>query len=239
MLHRRSRFWINIVSLISIVIFVIVCSFTIVWANGLRYNTKTHLFEYTALISIDDHLKNVTITLNGETVGTEAPLTLRNLKAGYYKVDITRNGFYTYEKKFQLSTNGVNVIEGVNLIAMSPNITVLDPSQAPKYISSPEIDTGLDIADGELNDYGQLITRFTTIPSQIHRYNSGYLYQTGQEIRLFLPNGNLDVLIYKLQDAGQAHLTLKPSSWIIYCYEGSQIKQIELTKTSAVSAASQ
>jgi hypothetical protein len=220
-------------------LFFIICSITILWTSGLKYNSETHTFEYTSLISLEDHLKDVVVTVNGEKVGTETPLAVRDLKPGYYDVDICREGFYEYQRRFQLSTNDVGVIEGVVLIAKVPSVTIVDSAQAPKYVAIPDIDTGLTVTDGELYDYQRLITRFGTVPTQVHRYNSGYIYQTGKEVRLFLPNNNLDALVYTLQESKPAEMLLRPGSWIVYFYEGTQVRQVELTKTSVASVANQ
>ena len=221
------------VSAIAVVVFFFACGVTIIWANGLKFNFSTHSFETTALISIESSLSNVNVYLNGELVGNETPLQLRKLSAGYYTVKITSPGFYDFTKNFQLASNGVGVVDNLVLIAQNPKITTLDSSTAPSYVVYPTFDTGLSLSDGELFDGTKLITRFGQEPIQIHRFDTGYIYQVGKEIRLFLPTSNLDSLLYTAADTTPAKILVRPSNWIIYVYEGNSVKQIEIIKPSA------
>lgn len=233
MFHRRSRFWINVVSAAAVVVFVLLCGMTIIWANGLKFNLNTYTFETTALISIESSLDNVNVYSNGELVGTKTPLQLRKLSAGYYAIKITKTGYYDYVKNFQLASNGVGVIDNLVLIAKNPTVTALNQDTAPHYVVYPTFDTGLSVSNGELFDGNKFITRFSQEPIQIHRFNTGYVYQVGQEIRLFLPTSNLDSLLYATTETGAAKILTRSSSWTIFVYEGSDIKQIEVIKPSA------
>lgn len=233
MLHRRSRFWINVVSVAAVIVFVFLCGLTIIWANGLKFNFSTHKFETTALISIESNLDNVNVYLNGELVANRTPLQLRQLKAGYYTVKITKDGYYDFTKGFQLASNSVRAISNLVLIAQNPTITTLATGDAPSYISYPTFDAGLSLSNGELFDGNKLVTRFSQDPVQIHRFNKGYVYQTGQEIRLYMPANNLDSIVYTLSSSDSAKILVRPNSWTVYIYEDNTVKQIEIVKPTA------
>lgn len=198
---------------LAVVSFLILSSVAIVWANGLKFNPKTLNFDQTVLIAIEGALDNVTITLNGEVVGSQTPLRLRSLLPGRYNLIISRKGFQSWQQSFDLREGQVGLIKDPFLVAEHPVVSLSD--EKPLITDYSTFDRGLVASSGELSDHGQLVTRFSTEISQAHRFQSGYIYQQGGQLRLFIPAGDQDWLLYSSDTSELMRLQIIDSSWQI------------------------
>ena len=206
---------------------LILSSVAVVWASGLRYNSSTGLFEQTALIANDGASEDVDVWLDGTKVAYRIPYHARHLLPGQYTVELTKNGFQTWRQSFSLSKGQIGLIKDPTLVASQPLITI-DPL-ALTTSRLDRLDFSLQLSDGELTDNGKLVTRFSQNPLQIHRFNEFYLYQVGNELRLFLPLGTQDYLIYRSNSLDQLPLALYPSTWQVAVADGASVKVINLT----------
>ena len=213
--------------------FVIISSGAVVWANGLRFNSSTGSFEQTLLIAIDGSPQFADVLLNGNPVATRIPYRIRNLLPGNYVVEISKTGFQSWKQSFWLSRGQVGLINDLTLIATKPLMS-LAPSVL-KIAQLERLDFGLRLEGGELTDNGKLITRFSVVPIQAHRFNNYYLYQADNELRLFLTEGNQDYLIYGAQTTEKLPLALYPSTWQVALTDGLITKFINLTIPSPAS----
>lgn len=213
--------------------FLVISSAAVVWANGLRYNSSTGSFEKTVLIAIDSNRADVTVTLNGLKVADQIPYRARNLLSDTYVVELSKVGFQNWKQTFSLSEGQIGLIEEPVLIAKSPLITDSDAGLTPKI--TDQLDFGLSLTEGELCDGGTLITRFGRSPLQVHRFNTYYFYQDGSQLRLFLPAGTQDYLIYQSSQSLQLPIELFEDTWQIAVQDGLKVKLINLTIPTATS----
>lgn len=229
-----------IISLTGAVFFVLITLTTIVWATGLKFNTATGSFEQTAVIAINNSLNDVTISLDGKVVGNATPITLDGLKGGRYHLTITKVGFYPYEKYFQLSPGQAGVVKKVALIAQQPQTTDVPDAV---YLPGEPFDVGLTFENGQLVDFGSLVTRFATPIIQAHRLNTGYLYQQGNDLHLFFAENNQDFTIFKAGTSDLIKLNINAANWGITVFsnapqpwsvlDGTAPKQLLLTEPTA------
>lgn len=213
--------------ILAVTSFLIISSFAVVWANGLRFNPTTGSFEQTVLIAIDGPDQTADVLLNGEKVSSEIPYRIRNLLPDHYTVSLVKNGFQTWQQSFWLSVGQVGLITNPTLIAKEPLVSTAD-SQLVTKLMDP-LDFGLSLESGELKDKGVLITRFGNTPVQVHRYNDYYLYQVDGDLRVFIPQGTQDYLIYRATAPGQLSLILYPNNWQVAVSDGSTTKLVNLT----------
>lgn len=216
-----------LVGTLSVVSFLILSSFAVVWANGLKFNSDTGTFEKTVLIAIDSNFAEQDVYINGKLVSSSVPYRARNLLPGNFRVDIKKDGFRTWSQNFRLSEGQVGIIDSPTLLAVEPLISISETDIKSKLLDS--LDFGLMLQLGELTDRGVLVTRFAESPLQIHRFNTLYLYQVGNELRLFNAAGSQDDLIYTAERDGQIPLSLFPNTWQIGVAEINQSKLINLT----------
>lgn len=227
MVSKRHRLLNGLVAVMAVLSFLVLASGAIVWANGLRYNNKTGLFEQTVLIAIDSPLLDTNVLINGQKVADRIPYRARNLLPDYYTVELTKNGFQTWRQSFWLSSGQIGLITDPTLIANQPLITTAD---SPSIIKNTDfLEFSLQLSNGELTDNGELITRFSQNPFQVHRFNDFYLYQVNNELRLFHTAGTQDYLIYRAQTPDILALSLYPSTWQIAVNDGPVVKLINLT----------
>jgi len=227
MTGKKKRKLTALITTLSVLVFLVISSAAVVWANGLRYNSATGTFEQTVLIAIDGDQQDVDVTLNGQLVASQIPYRARNLLPDHYTVELSKKGFQTWRQSFWLSRGQVGVITDPTLIAVSPLVTTADTNLTT--LALPDLDFGLQLSSGELIDGGSLVTRLSQLPIQIHRFNGYYLYQVGNQLRLFLPAGTQDYLIYTAQTSGQLPLVFFPSTWQIGVNDSGNTKLINLT----------
>lgn len=224
---RRKKLLTALAGTTAVIAFLIISAASVVWANGLRYNSSTGSFEQTVLIAIDGSPEFMDVLLDGKKLTNHIPYRIRNLLPGHYTVELTKPGFQSWKESFWLSRGQVGLIEDPTLIAIHPLTTT---ANSPLITSDlTRLDFGLQLTSGELTDGGEMVTRFGQDPVQIHRLNEFYLYQIGNELRLFLVKGSQDYLIYHSQATEKLPLALYPSTWQVAVTDGSTTKLINLT----------
>jgi len=220
-------------AMFGVAAFFILSSIAVVWANGLRFNPDTKRFEQTVVVAVESETNypNVQVFLNGELVATEVPFQLRGLLPAYYELLIEQTGYQPHFQAFNLAAGEVKVVRDYRAIAVSPTVTV----DAERVVfTEPAFEAGLKVTiDGELLDQGGLVTRFIDDPVLARRFNDGYIYQLGSELRLFLPDGPHDYLIYPLNSSAVARLNIRANAWEVILQEGETVKVIALTKPAS------
>lgn len=224
---KRKKLFTALAGTTAVLAFLIISAASVVWANGLRYNSSTGSFEQTVLIAIDSSPEFVDVLLDGKKLTNHIPYRVRNLLPGHYTVELTKKGFQSWKQSFWLSKGQVGLINDPTLIASHPLITTAESPLITSNLTS--LDFGLQLISGELTDGGEMVTRFGQDPVQVHRLNEFYLYQVGNELRLFLIKGSQDYLIYRSQESEKLPLALYPSTWQIAVTDGSTTKLINLT----------
>ncbi|MDP3992929.1 MAG: hypothetical protein Q8Q05_01825 [bacterium] len=229
--HRRLITF--LVGTLVVSAFLILSSAAVVWANGLRYNSSTGSFEKTVLIAVSSSRAELAVSLNGEKVADQIPFRARNLLRGTYVVELSKVSFQTWKQTFSLSEGQIGLIEDPVLIAQTPLVTESEAGLTPKL--TDRLEFGLSLTEGEFTDHGTLITRFGRSPLQIHRFKSYYIYQDSDQLRLFIPAGTQDYLIYQAGQTVQLPIELFVDTWQVAVQDGTEVKLINLTIPTATS----
>jgi len=231
----NRRRWITLLAgLLAIAAFLILSSVVLVWANGLKFNPQTGSFEKTVLVAVEGDLEDVTITINDEIVGYGTPLRVRNLIPGRYQVKVNKAHFRSWQQTFWLKAGQVGLIRDPILIAAEPLVT-----RSTQLRTVPErspIDSGLTLENGELRDRGILITRFTAVPNQVHRFNKAYLYQVERELRLFWKEGSQDFLVFTFNSSERRELAIFTATWQVAFNDGDSVILVNLTIPSVANS---
>lgn len=229
---RRRKMLSTMAGLLAVAAFFILSSIAVVWANGLKFNPETKRFEQTVVVALEGSrdYSDVQVYLNGEVVATEVPFQLRGLVPGRYELLLERSGYQPYFRVFTLGAGEAMVIEDYQPIAVSPRVTV-DANRI--VFSEPAFEAGLRVTtDGELVDRTKLVSRFIGNPLLARRFNDGYVYQLGNELRLFLPEGPHDYLLYTLASNDVAKLNIRAGAWEVVVQEGETVKVIDVIEPS-------
>jgi len=235
--YKHQKVVTYVISVVAFVAFILISGFALVWANGLTFDPKGKSFQQTAIIAVEPKLDNVHVLLNDREIGTQTPLQERSLPAGRYQVVIKKSGFRDYTKTFQLSTGQVGMVpDYVQLLAVNPTSEV---NVAVAYKEHSSFDTGLSTSGDEILDQGVLITRLSSDPVLVRRFNQGYLYQAGRELRLYFPDNNSDELISTLPGTEPVKINVNSSSWQLSLFSDTDLTHatvLHLGVPSAVSA---
>lgn len=228
MRSKRDRLITFIIGVIAVTAFVVTSFVALVWANGLSFDLSRRNFQQTALIAVEARINKASITVNGDEVATAAPFQHRSLPAGRYELRITKPGYREYVKIFQLTPGQVGIVpEKVRLLADNPKSELLALT-SPDGVSP--FDSGISVDSGELIDRGVLVTRFSSDPLLVRRFNQGYLYQIGNQLRLYFADNNSDELIKTFPAATPAVLTVDETDWRVTIFGVNDAERLSLTE---------
>ncbi|HUD20907.1 MAG TPA: PEGA domain-containing protein [Candidatus Saccharimonadales bacterium] len=234
---RANGRLVSIVSfIIAVAAFLLLTSVAIVWAGGLTYDPRTHTFNQTSMIVVDETVSGAQVFLNNHLISETTPYNIRYLNPGEYDLKVSKDGFVACEKTYTLARGQVAEFAPV-LIATKPTVSKVAAADAPTYIESNNFDFGLSLYNGELLDYGTLKTRFTASPVQVRRFGENYVYQTGNELRFLDLSSNNDTLIYAAPTSAPQKIVIDEGNWQVFIYsDDGTITRIDLQVPSAASA---
>ena len=230
---KRRKLLTTLAALTAILAFTIISASAVVWANGWRYNSSTGSFDQTVLIAVDGSAQKIEVLLDGIKVADHIPYRVRNLLPGSYTVELSKDGFQSHRQTFWLSSGQVGLINDPVLIAKQPLVTTTVSPLVTAELDA--FDFGLLLTGGELTDRGELVSRFSVTPLQVHRFNDFYLYELGNELRLYLKAGSQDYLVYRAERVEKLPLALYPATWQVAVTDGKLTRLVNLT-ISGVSA---
>ncbi len=113
-----------------ILAFLIISPVLILYTSGYRYDFSNGIVQETGAISIDVSPKNIVAYLNNVKLKTKIPIRLKNLVPGKYKIKLTADGFYDWEKEVIVENKQTVYIKEIQLIQKSE----------PQKISNHKID---------------------------------------------------------------------------------------------------
>jgi len=116
----------KIVFIAFFVIFIIGAVLVGFYSNGWRFDLKSFSFEKTGAIFVETIPRDVNIKVDGKTFKDKSgPLSsgtlISNLLPETYKIEINKNGFFSWYKN--LSVKPTQVSEAINVILIPNNIT--------------------------------------------------------------------------------------------------------------------
>lgn len=235
---KRERVSSFIISVLAVVAFLITTVYALIWASGVKVDFHSGTIEHTAVVSIQANLKDVIISLNGQQIGTEAPMDQRNLAPGRYELTISKAGYLTIDKTFQLAADQVGSISS-NVVLLAQTPTVEKDVTGLVYRSMDPFDVNLASQVGEIIDNGSLVTRVSGNPIQIHRFNAGYIYQLNDQLRFYFPETNQDISVYQLPNSALAQINLDESNWQVQIFSsGTKADVVHMIEPTAVSTSS-
>jgi len=232
--YARYRRQTAIITTFGVLIFIILTTFTLYWANGLKFDPTNRTFAQTSVVSVETELENIEILLNGKKVASEAPYQVRNLSPGRYELSVTKDGYHPYQRTFTLGAGEVGIAEDIDLIAIKPLVT--DLPESARFISPTKFSNRIVLQGGDLIDGTEFITRFSIVPVQVHRFSSFYLYQQGKNFHVFVPDTNQDFVVYSASAAKYVPINSIPNSYSFVVNENGKKKLINLTLPSEVAA---
>ncbi|MFA6424294.1 MAG: PEGA domain-containing protein [Candidatus Magasanikbacteria bacterium] len=125
-----TRPWRLAVLSLFILAFIIISPLLILYSSGYRYDFTNGIVQETGAISIDILPANAVTYLNDAKLETFIPVRLKNLAKGKYKIKLTAEGYYDWEKEVIVENKQTAYIKEIKLIQKSE----------PQKISDNKID---------------------------------------------------------------------------------------------------
>ncbi len=107
---RKTLFW------IFTTIYLVAAPFIIIMAFGYRLEYKEATFVETGIISIKSYPDKAEISLNNKLYGSKTPLWISGLIPGKYKINLSKEGYYSWTKTLDVNPRMVTKAEEILLL---------------------------------------------------------------------------------------------------------------------------
>lgn len=201
------------------ILFFGLASLLIASSNGIMYNPKSQTFESTGLIAIVADNPPITLTVDGVSqTSKDSEVKVANLFAGLHTVEVSKPGYFTWQKVDTVRPGQAIVHNGVRLFMKEPVIRLASTAQKAALVENmagSKSESDFDIRGNEL--WVKPITAtypVTTIGSEfvlVGRYSQPIIsaqwfvgkhhlvMQIGGEIRVIDRDGSNDIVLATLE----------------------------------------
>jgi len=138
-------------------ILFLVCAFlTVTYAAGYKIDIKQRKVSQTGIISVQDD--GGKIYINGKFEGTNE-ITLRNLAAGEYLVEVKKDGYHPWSKSFELAPGEAKILNDIVQFKENPKVEEYKIETSDFFQKLADTDN-LQVNNGEIYQNGNFVTRF-------------------------------------------------------------------------------
>ncbi len=147
----KSKYYI-----VAIFVFFIAAFYVITYASGYKIDITNRNIQQVGMIVIESD-QQAKIYLNDIEQGS-GNATIRNLEKGNYNVVIKRDGYYNWQRSFELNGGEANIINDAILFKTDPQISEFKIEQSD-FISSLSDTDSLTTVNNEIYQNSQFVTR--------------------------------------------------------------------------------
>ena len=144
LVHRR------IIYLFFMAVFFIVLPFIILSATGYKFNSKKNVLQKTGIIFLETKPKEVNVYLNGQLVEQRTPVRLKNLLPNKYEIMVSKEGYFTWQKKIDVYQGQTTFLQYVRLFKNNMELELLIAGEIVAMEKSNDDKLGLLKKDGEM-----------------------------------------------------------------------------------------
>ena len=150
---------------------ILICSFFIIsptiilYTAGYRYNFEKHKVKQTGVLSIDIKPRNARVMLNDIEIKKSIPIRLPNRAPGTYHLKIKLDGYKSWEKDINISSNQTTYIKDITLIKESKPSEILSDQNGIQNIYGTEDSSSILLLVKEKDIYE--ILAFDTIEEKL------------------------------------------------------------------------
>lgn len=123
---KFTKPWRVAMLIVFISAFFIISPLLVLYTSGYRYDFKNGIIKEIGAISIDILPKNANIFLNELKISEKMPIRLKNVSPGKYKIKISLDGFYDWEKEITVENKQTAYIKEIKLIKKSTPEKLID-----------------------------------------------------------------------------------------------------------------
>ncbi|MBL7058383.1 PEGA domain-containing protein [Patescibacteria group bacterium] len=176
-------------------------------ASGYRYNFKENLIQKTGIIEIRSNPSGVPILftsgkeadllstyLSSQKTDLITPITLTNLLPEYYKITLTKENYWDYQKTIDLKPNEAQYIKNANLLKKGLPELIIETNSI-EYFKSPNNKFALIKSDKNIGLL-DIKTNIVTIIEYNKNFNEIYSLEWSQNSTDIIINSD----IYNIKD---------------------------------------
>lgn len=130
-----TRPWRRFMLGIFILAFLIISPLLVLYTSGYRYNFKNGIVQEIGAISIDVLPKNAIVYLGDTVLKSTMPIRLKNIVPGKYKIKLTADGYYDWDKEVVVENKQTVYIKEIKLIKKSQPQKILAGKIDKIYLS--------------------------------------------------------------------------------------------------------
>ncbi len=123
---KFTRPWRLLMLAVFITAFFVISPLLVLYTSGYRYDFKNGIIQEIGAISIDVLPKNANVFLNGIKIPGSMPIRLKNVSPGKYKIKISADGFFDWEKEVAVENKQTIYIKEIKLIKKSDPEKIID-----------------------------------------------------------------------------------------------------------------
>lgn len=119
---RKQPFHRKILPLIFVIAFIGVAPSLVFYTAGYRWNPKKGKIERNGTVIIDSVPTSANITIDGRPIPEKTPVTIQNMAPGVHKFLVSKNGYHSWEKTFDVIAEKVTFANDIKLFKRSEPI---------------------------------------------------------------------------------------------------------------------
>ncbi len=123
------------VYLVSVVLFIIISSLSLVWAKGYTVDIADGSIYKRGVILLRSNPDNAVITVNGEITPSRTTARLK-LRAGTYDIKVSKDGYRDWEQQITVEAGRAVVAEHILLPARKPQTTTIASPVSTKTVAN-------------------------------------------------------------------------------------------------------
>lgn len=127
----------RIIAFVFIGFFLIAAPLLIFYTAGYRYNFKKAEIERTGALVLDSDPANAEVWIKGKKSKYQTEARINNLKPGEYDIELRKNGYFPWRKKFNIRGQETAFAENIYLFPDQPATKILS-SKIKDFSFSPQ-----------------------------------------------------------------------------------------------------
>ena len=231
---------------VFIIIFLILAPTLLLYSLGYRYDSARHTLYQTGLIDIKTKPNGASLYVNGNLIG-KTNLVVPNLKPGYYALEMTKDGYLTWQKEIEVVASQTAIFGHIVLFQdnIEPRLIVKEVKSLSLSNDSQRFiyqDTNNNLWLSDLSGSVQPVSPNNTFPVSTFQWSASdeYCLITTQNNNYYFSLANPEQE-YSLQNVTQITSAIKSFKWdkrvdsFLYFINQEQIWRYDLDKDNLIS----
>lgn len=222
------------------IIIACIATYLILLTNGYKFYKEAQKIEQTGMIFLRYDPKDASAELNKNTYINNSPAKFSELSSGRYDVVISKNGYQSWNKTFNVTSGLVEANEYVVLFLEKPiemSITeneITAFKKLPNELNKSNIEirnsSEIWITKTSQNDEDILVTRLSSDIKNIDYYSDKkhIIYQVNKTINVVDIDGSNSVTLVNLEDNNVYNFYVNDTGDFLYYGNDNMVKKVKI-----------